>query len=305
MGTIVANENVWKNMREKIEYLLVKMLLFLAKVLPKSFLYVLTKMLAFSFYFLLKSRRKLTIKNLQNAFPDRSEAEIIKLSKEIYSGLSETLCEILLMFADRFDIDAAIINKDEAIEQLIRLAKSDKGVMVITAHYSNWELAAHFLAKHNLPMLAIGRRGTNALIDRNLTIPFRNRYGNRAVYKDKAMIAMAKALKAKENVGMLIDQKTGGSHNVRVDFFGHGARTTLSAAALKLKFDPIVAPISIVRQSRGKYMLYVDAPIEYRADEIADEKEKLEAITQRYNQALEKMIGRDISQWFWMHDRWK
>ena len=39
--------------------------------------------------------------------------------------------------------------------------------------------------------------------------------------------------------------------------------------------------------------------------EIADEKEKLKAITQRYNQALEKMIGRDISQWFWMHDRWK
>ena len=104
---------------------------------------------------------------------------------------------------------------------------------------------------------------------------------------------------------MLIDQKTGGSHNARVDFFGHGARTTLSAAALKLKFDPIVAPISIVRQSRGKYMLYVDEPIEYRADEIADEKEKLKAITQRYNQALEKMIGRDISQWFWMHDRWK
>jgi KDO2-lipid IV(A) lauroyltransferase len=154
-------------------------------------------------------------------------------------------------------------------------------------------------------MLAIGRKGSNTLIDKNLTIPFRNRYGNKAVYKDKAMIAMAKALKAKENVGMLIDQKTGGSHSQRVDFFGHKARTTLSVAALKLKFDALVVPISVVRQSRGRYMLYVDAPIEYTALEIEDEKERLKVMTQRYNQALEKIVQRDITQWFWMHDRWK
>jgi KDO2-lipid IV(A) lauroyltransferase len=104
---------------------------------------------------------------------------------------------------------------------------------------------------------------------------------------------------------MLIDQKTGGTHSAKIEFFGQKASTTLSMSALKLKFDPLIIPTYVVREKRGCYRMYIDKPLEYTADEIEDEKEKMKAMTLRYNQALETMILRAPEQWFWMHNRWK
>lgn len=291
-------------MKEKLEYLTIKFFLWAASWMPKSVIYFLTKVLSIFFYFIMQKRRLLTQNNLKKAFPSLTEKEIHKYSKEIYLNISETVAEILLMFVDRFDIDDAIINLDEAIDKLSK-CKSKNGTIFMGAHFSNWELMAQFLAKHGFPTLVIGRKGDNKLIDANITTPFRNKFGNKSAHKSKAMIAMAKTLKNGGSVGVLIDQKTGGTHASLIEFFGSKAKTTLSVASLKLKFDSLVIPISVVRESRGKYHMYIDDAIEYKAEDITDEREKLEAMTLRYNQAIEKIILRSIPEWFWMHDRWK
>jgi KDO2-lipid IV(A) lauroyltransferase len=293
-------------MREKIEYSLVKLFLWLAKIAPKSFIYAMMKGLTLLVYHLDKKRRNLTIKNLTMAFPEKSSEEILALSKKVYIELSMTIAEILLMFTGQFDIDKAIKNKEEAKKKLQKIAQnSPHGVIVMTAHFSNWELAAHFLAKNGLPMLAIGRKGNNQLIDTNITTPFREKYGNDAVSKKKAMLAMIKRLKVGGNVGLLIDQKSGSLNSIKIDFFGQPAETTLSIASLKLRFDPLVIPIFIVRDSDGLYEMIINDPINYNADEIEDKDQKLEAMTIKYNQAIEDVIRLYPTQWFWMHNRWR
>lgn len=293
-------------MREKIEYSVVKLFLWLAKIMPESFIYMLMKGLTLLVYHLDKNRRTLTIKNLTMAFPEKTSEEIEALSKEVYRQLSITISEILFMFIGKFDIEKAIKNHQEAKEKLEDIAQnSPQGVIVMTAHFSNWELAAHFLAKSGLPMLAIGRKGNNALIEENITIPFREKYGNQAVIKSKAMMLMIKRLKRSGNVGLLIDQKAGQSNSAKVDFFGKPAETTFSVASLKLKFDALVVPIFIARDSEGLYEMIINDPIEYTADEIEDKDQKLEAMTLRYNQAIEDVVRAYPSQWFWMHNRWR
>ncbi len=293
-------------MREKIEYSLVKLFLWLAKIAPKSLIYTPIKGLTLLVYHLDKKRRTLTIRNLTMAFPEKSSEEITTLSKEVYTELSKTISEILLMFTGRFDIDKAIKNADEAKKKLEEIAKnSPHGIIFMTAHFSNWELLAHFIAKNGLPMLVIGRTGNNKLIDQNITIPFRNKYGNRATSKDKAMLAMAKALKKGSVVGLLPDQKTGQHNSVKVNFFGRVADTTFSIAMLKLKFNPVVVPVFTARQSDGSYELIINEPIDYIADEIEGDEKKLEAMTLKYNQAIEDVIRKYPAQWFWMHNRWR
>ena len=293
-------------MREKIEYSLVKLFLWLAKIAPKSFIYAIMKSLTLLVYHLDQKRRHLTIKNLTMAFPGKSSEEILALSKKVYIELSITIAEILLMFTGQFDIDEAVKNQEEAKEKLQDIVQnSPHGVIVITAHFSNWELAAHFLAKNGLPVLAIGRKGNNKLIDTNITIPFREKYGNDAVSKKKAMLGMIRRLKSAGNVGLLIDQKAGSLNSVKVDFFGQPAETTLSIASLKLKLDSLVVPIFIARDSDGLYEMIINEPIDYVADEIADKEKKLEAMTLKYNQAIEEIIRKYPAQWFWMHNRWR
>jgi len=292
--------------KEKIEYALVKMFLWLAKVAPRTFIYAFFRALAHLFYKIDKKRRAITLTNLSYAFPQKSEDEIAVLAQKVYEELSKTVAEILLLFVDRFDVDSHIVNKDEAVEKLQKLVShSPKGIIVVTAHFSNWELAAHFLAKHGLPMLAVGREGNNKLIDKYITVPFREKYGNRATTKKKAMLSMAKALKSGEAVGLLIDQKSGEINSAKVDFFGSPAETTLSVAMLKQKFNPLVVPIFIAREADGRYRMIVQDPIEYTADEIEDKEEKLVAMTQKYSDAIESVIREYPQQWFWMHNRWR
>jgi KDO2-lipid IV(A) lauroyltransferase len=257
---------IWLNsygevMKEKIEYILLKLFLYLAQVVPKVFLYVMIKYLTLLVYTLDKKRRLLTIQHLHNAFREKTTTEIEILAKTVYIELSKTISEILLMFVNRFDIDNAIVNKEESIEKLRKLTQNSNGIIVMTAHFSNWELAAHFLAKHGLPMLAIGRKGNNKLIDTHITIPFREKYGNHAVSKKKAIITMLKKLKSKGNIGLLIDQKSGVSNSAKLDFFGIPAETTLSVASLKLKLNVMVVPIFIARQDNGLYKMIINEPI--------------------------------------------
>ena len=154
-------------------------------------------------------------------------------------------------------------------------------------------------------MLAIGREGNNKLIDQNITVPFRNKYGNRATSKDNAMLAMVKTLKKGDAVGLLIDQKAGRLNSVNADFFGIPAETTVSVAMLKLKFNPIVVPIFIARQSDGLYEMIINDPIDYIAEEIEDDQLKIEAMTLKYNASIEEVVRKYPSQWFWMHNRWR
>ena len=84
----------------------------------------------------------------------------MSLSKEVYTELSKTITEILLMFIGKFDIEKAIKNKDEAKAKIKDIKQnSPHGVIFVTAHFSNWELLAHFIAKNGLPMLGYRTRG--------------------------------------------------------------------------------------------------------------------------------------------------
>jgi len=290
---------------QRLEYIVVRTLLLKVRYFPKSWIYGFFGAVAYLFYHLSKRRRNITISNLQHAFGEMQRDEIVELSKDVYRELSKTLTDILFLVSGRVDIDDMVINKDEAITKLKDLkANYHNGFIFMGAHFSNWELPPLFASKYGFPMVVIGREGDNRLIDHNIVIPFRSRYGNRAVYKKRAGIAMVKELKSGGAVGALIDQKVNKSNGFLVEFFGREAFTTHSIAMTKLKLNPAIIPISMPRVSNGKYRLDIGDPIEYIADEVSTQEERLLKMTKRYNEKLEEIISEYPSQWFWMHDRW-
>ena len=290
---------------EYAEYITVKSFIATASFLPSSFTYILMNGVSSILYRMLKRRRLITIDNLEKAFPNIGSDGAEKMAREVYHELSVTVSDILLMAGGRLRIDEMVENYDEALETLDNLKKKHKnGIIFMGAHFSNWELPPLFASKHGFPMTVIGRKGDNELIDKNIVLPFRSRYGNHTVYKKKAGIAMLRTLKQGGTVGVLIDQKVNKENGFLVPFFGRDAFTTHAVATLKLKADPAVIPISMPRISRGKYRLNIGDAIEYKAEEVDDERQKLYEMTKKYNEALEAIVRENPNQWFWVHDRW-
>ena len=287
-----------KHIQERLAYYIVTFFLSLFHWLPKRMIYGFTYGIAVLFYYVSKRRRLVTISNLEQAFPSQKKEEIVKCSKKVYQELSQTIAEIFLMLSGRFDIDRAVVNKEETLEKLEKLKiKHPQGWIFLTAHFSNWELLAKFLAKHGYPMLVIGREGDNRLIDHRITVPFREAYGNTTAYKKKAAVAILKTLKRGKNVGILIDQKVHESEAVKVKFFEKDAYTSPLVATMRKKLDIAVVPIFLPRISEGKYCIEVDDATDFVGE--------IEEMTQYYNNIMEKIIRKYPSQWFWMHNRWK
>ncbi|MDD2384967.1 MAG: lysophospholipid acyltransferase family protein [Sulfurospirillaceae bacterium] len=293
-------------MREYLEYYIVKSILFLTKFLPISFIYTLCKTIASWFFKLDKRRRSLTLKNLHLAFPQKSESEILALAYKAYESVAITLAETLLMYHERLDIDTMIANKEEILARIDHyLANNNRGKLMITGHFSNWELLAHFFAKHGHPTKNIARRGNNHLIDENIILRFRQRYGNTHIYKKNAIISLVKTLKVGGMVSLLFDQKASGVNTIKTHFFGQEVDTIDIIAQLKRKFNPLVFPTFIARLPDGRYNVIMQDPVEYLAEETMEPAEQIIAMSQRYNDILEELIKQYPEQWFWMHNRWR
>ena len=131
-------------MRERIEYYIVKLFIFIAFLMPKQWVYATFKFLAISFFNIDKKRRYLTINNLTLAFPEFNEKKIKDLAKQNYIELSKTVAEIILMINRQFDINEVVTNKEEIVKKL-NSYKSENGKVFITAHFANWELLAQFI----------------------------------------------------------------------------------------------------------------------------------------------------------------
>ncbi len=291
-------------MKDKLEYFGVKSLIYLANMLPQSWIYSFMKFLSRVIFRFEKRRNALTLKNLSLAFPEKDDKEIRKLAIQAYESVAITIAEILFMMNNKLDIDSLIINKEEVIEKLNNL-KHKNGIIFITAHFGNWELAAQFLAKNGYPMTTIGRRGNNELIEKNLTTPFREKYGNKNIHKRNALITIIKTIKNDKNIGLMMDQKAGGRDSVRVKFFNKDADTLNAVALLQLKYDPLVIPMFSVREHSGKYKIKMYDPVKFYPLKDSNKDQNIKDLTQKYNDILEDIIKKHPEQWFWMHNRWR
>ena len=293
-------------MRFFLEYYLIKMVLLFTKLFPNSFVYAFCKTIARLFFKYNQRRTTLTLKNIHLAYPQKSEVEVYALALEAYESVAITLAETLLMFNDRLDIDGMIENKEEILEKFkYYFEDTSRGKLLMTGHYSNWELLAHFLGKSGYPIKNIAREGNNHLIDERIIQPFRAKYGNRNIYKQNAIISIVKTLKQGLPVSILFDQKAGRNSSSPTYFFGKEVQTINVLAQLKLKYNPLILPTFIVRGKDGKYTVIMKDPLDYTAPEESDETQKIIKITQLYNDTLEDIIKSNPEQWFWMHDRWR
>lgn len=294
-------------LREKTEYFLTKGFFMILRNCPAPVIYGACRIIAFLFYLAGTGRRRITMKNLNLAFPELPKKEHRRIARAAYNHFGQMIAESAMILAGKIDREKLIGMVDgEVMGKLLKLEQeTDKGIIAITGHLGNFEFLSHYTGTQSVrPGNVVARRGNNRLIDDRIVTPLRESFGNKVIYKSRALPHVVRALKRGEHVGLLIDIKSNAKEGIPVTFFGKETIAIKSSAYLQIKLESLVIPIAMVRVAPKQYKLIADDPIP-RADNGQPVDEQIAELTQLHQTALEKLIRQYPEQWLWMHNRWR
>ncbi len=241
-------------------------------------------------------------RNLQLAFPERSEAERELILRAQYRHLGHLLAEFCLM--GRYTrIAVGQLVRYDGLDRLQEAKGGGRGALILTGHLGAWELSSfsHSLMGH--PMGLVIRRLDNPLVD-DLVNQVRCMHGNRVIHKDDFARGLLDAMRSGETVGILMDTNMTPPQGVFVPFFGIPACTATGLARVARKTEAAVVPGFLFWEpSEGRYVLHFGEELQLQRTDNAEADAV--ANTALFNRILEHYIRRYPEQWLWLHRRWK
>ncbi len=288
-------------MRYRIEYALAWIFIKVVGLLPRPLARIKGMALAWLVYFFHRKLRRVGMRNLELAFPEKSLAERKKILHGVFTSLGCQVAEVC-MFPQYTKENVSQTVVYEGFENFERALARGKGVMFLTAHLGAWELSAFAHSLYGYSLNIVMRPLDNPYLDR-LARHYRTMHGNKAVDKDFARGLIA-ALRKGETVGVLMDTNMIENHGVFVDFFGHQACTATGVARIALKTDAAVVPgFTIWDPVLKKYRLRFDPAV--KLIRTKDREADVLANTAQFTKVIEDYVRRYPDQWLWVHRRWK
>ncbi|MBV9342907.1 MAG: lysophospholipid acyltransferase family protein [Acidobacteria bacterium] len=288
-------------MRYRLEYALAWVLLKLVGVLPRPLARGAGITLAWTVYLLHGKLRRVGMRNLELAFPEKSARERGAILRGVFTSLGRQVAEVCLFPRyTRENVTKTVVY--EGFENFERALARGKGVLFLTAHLGAWELSAFAHSLYGYPLIIVMRPLDNPYLDR-LARDFRTMHGNKVVDKDFAR-GLIRAMRKGETVGVLMDTNTIASQGVFVDFFGIAASTASGIARVALKTDAAVVPgFTIWDPVLAKYRLRFDPALKLLR--TGNTKVDVMENTALYTKIIEEYVRRYPDQWLWVHRRWK
>jgi KDO2-lipid IV(A) lauroyltransferase len=245
-------------------------------------------------YRLDKKHRERTKSNLAMAFPEMEPAKREELALEVYRHFGRVTADFMRtpLRTDE-EVNSAEVYGREHLEWA---HSQGKGVMIITAHYGNWERFAHWFTVNGYTLNVVARGANQGAVTEKMTA-LRNQAGAEVMGRGNAARAILGKLKSGDLVGILNDQNNG---DIFVPFFGKPCGTALGPAVLHLRTGAPLLPCYFTRLGPGKYRADFLEPV--LAKDFGSDQER---ITAGLNLILEGQIRKHPEQWLWLHDRWK
>ena len=271
---------------------------YMLSLLPMRILYFISDGIFLVVYYIIGYRKKIVMKNLEIAFPEKSMAERVKIAKAFYHNLLDSFIEtIKLLSASRRFLEKRITANWEVLDPLFKTGKS---CQLHLGHTFNWEWGHHVLSSHTkYQVLVVYMPLSNAVLER-LMYQLRVRHGNKFIAAGSMSKSMGAFKDTQYLLGLVADQSPGNLHNAYwMNFFGRptgfvsGPEKGARAGNMPVLFTSIIKP------KRGHYQAFLEIACE---DPCALKEGEL---TLRYARYMEKVIRANPEMWLWSHRRWK
>ncbi|MCX7880358.1 MAG: lysophospholipid acyltransferase family protein [Ignavibacteria bacterium] len=250
--------------------------------------------------FSLKKRKKIAYENLRLAFPGKTKDWYKETVSKIFENIGITFAEFLSI-PKLTDEDVKKYIRFKNVELIREVYKRNKGVILLSAHYGNWELLAFSVVVYlNIPVLIIVKPLSNYVLDK-LVNKFRTLRGNSVVSMYDSARKVLRTIQTGGLVALLADQSATKDKDIFVDFFGRKAATFDSPAYFALKYK---VPV-IVGFAERKDNFYEVELVELDHSDLEYNAEGIYEFTKRYTTLLESIIRKRPELWLWTHRRWK
>ena len=246
-------------------------------------------------------RRDTVESNLRLAFPEKDEKWIRGTMLKAYEHLGREVAAMMRL--SKLD-PAGVVERTvpagwDALEEARSLGK---GVLLVTGHYGNWEIAAASVASRGIPIAAIVRRQGNRIVDERLQM-LRNNLGVETIYQGQAPTRVPRILRANGVVGIVGDQDARRS-GVFVPYFGRPASTHRGPALFALRLGaPVLS--CIARRMPGDGIRYEVTGERVEFTPTGELEADVLSLTAELAQRLERQVRMAPEQYFWFHKRWK
>jgi lauroyl/myristoyl acyltransferase len=186
-------------------------------------------------------------------------------------------------------------------EHLEEAFRRGHGVVLVTGHIGNWDLAGAVLVARGKPVSALVETlkppRWNERVQR-----IRQQAGVRAIPIESGVRDMLAALRRNEGLAVLIDRPLA-EEGVPVTFFGRTTRIPGGAATLAQRTGAAVVPAVFVRDPAGRgYIAHIGEPI--MVEKNGQRAREVQAVTQRLMTWLEGMIRQYPDQWYMFRQMW-
>lgn len=246
-------------------------------------------------------RRPLVEANLGLAFPEKDPAWIASTTLAAYEHLGREAAAIMRL--SKLDAQA-IIERTVPVgwNEMEDALSLGRGLLLVSGHFGNWEIAAAAVAARGVPIAAIVRRQGNRLVDERLQ-QLRRNLGIETIYQGDAPSRVPRILRRNGVVGIVGDQdarRTG----IFVPFFGRPASTHRGPALFALRLG---APVMscIARRLPGPDVRYEVVGESVEAPRTGNLEADVLALTAAMAMRLETQVRTAPEQYFWFHRRWK
>ncbi len=249
-----------------------------------------------------KRGRERALENLRASFPEKSETWIWQTGQRSFEHIVMLAVDVL--FTPR------LVKKDnwrsystyKNAEYTKWLMKEGKGLLMVTAHYGNFEIIGFLMGLFGFDIYSVARPLDNKYIN-NYLYGVRQQVGQKLVDKKGASEIMAKITQTGSTLCFIGDQDAG-KKGVFVDFFGRKASAYKSIGLLAITSNlPLVVGYS--RRVDNRFFFELGTTRIIFPDEWKDKEDPLLWVTQEYTKATEQFIREDPTQYWWLHRRWK
>ena len=282
----------------RLVYYLSLPFLYLLSYLPFRLMYLVSDLSYVLIYILIGYRKRVVTENLKNAFPEKSNDEIIKIRRQFY----RFLCDLSLETIKTISLSPQDLNKHFKLGDMSVLEqyhRQEQSVIIVMGHLGNWELGGAVFSQLSLHELYVLYHPlANPHFDR-LLIKMRTRLGAKLYPMRSAFRGMVKNRGNLSATAFIADQTPPPDSAYWMTFMNQDTAIFKGTEVIARKLDYPVIYVSVIREKRGQYVLNSELLVEHPRDLPENE------LTEMHTQRLQRDIIEHPETWLWSHRRWK